>query len=265
MMVDIHHHDDHEEYEHVIDYYKTYFTDDRGRLRPIFRFVSSHPHKDHLKGLNSLFDEINVVNFWDTDHDFAPDQNAFDWEEYKDDWERYEQIRNSTKDPIVLRYTDQTRPAQFWNEDHIEILSPSKELRHFVHFKENGEKRTAEEIGAQLNNLSYVLLIRFNGLKILLAGDAELKTWDYILAHYKEKIRNIDILKAPHHGKDSAFHEEAVKVMNPKHIIFSASTDCENQVPEKYQKAAPRATIYKTCDLGNLIFQCGFDGKITVQ
>ena len=114
-----------------------------------------------------------------------------------------------------------------------------------------------------MNNLSYVLLIRFNGLKILLAGDAETKCWEHILENHKDKIKDIDILKAPHHGRESAFHEEAVKHMNPKHIILSVSSDCEHTVPEKYQKAAPNAEIYQTSDAGSFILDCDFDGTIS--
>jgi beta-lactamase superfamily II metal-dependent hydrolase len=162
-----------------------------------------------------------------------------------------------------LKYTDETTPRAFWDEDGIEVLSPSKDLYDFVHTKEDGTPRTKEEIGAQLNNLSHVLLIRFNGLKILLAGDAETKCWEYILEKYKDKIKDIDIFKAPHHGRESAFHEEAVKHMNPKHIILSHSSECEHTVPEKYQKAAPSAQIYKTSELGSFILDCDFDGNVT--
>jgi len=263
MMVDIHHHEDHDDYEHVLDYYKRNFKDSEGNIRPIFRYVSTHPHKDHIKGLDALFNEVSVWNFWDIEHRFQPDKNGQDWEDYKDDWGRYELVRASTNgSPTVLKYTDKNNQMKFWDEDQIEILSPSDELHQFVHVKEDGSRRTAEEIGQALNNLSYVLLIKFNGLKILLTGDVETKGWEYILKNHKDKIKNIDILKAPHHGRESAFHEEAVKWMNPKHIIFSASTECEHIVPEKYKKAAPNAKTYTTGELGTLVFDCGFDGTI---
>ena len=263
MMVDIHHHDDHNEYEHVIDYYNKNFKDIYGQIRPIFRYVSTHPHKDHIKGLNTLLDNIPVVNFWDIEHDFEPDKNGSNWEEYEEDWERYMELRKNKENPKILYYTDSVSPREYWNEDRIEILSPSKELNDFVHKKEDGTFRTKEEIGSQLNNLSYVLLIHVNNLKIVLAGDAESKCWEYIMEKHKDKIKNIDILKAPHHGRESAFHEEAVKHMNPKHIILSHSSDCEHTVPEKYQKAVPSAEIYKTCDYGSFVLDCDFEGNIT--
>lgn len=264
MLVDVHHHDEHEEYEHVINYYKKHFTDTSGKTRPIFRYVTTHPHKDHMKGMKAIFDEIEVVNFWDIDHRFEPEKNGIDWEEYKDDWGHYEKIRTGSIPGLtVLKYTDTVNPRPFWDEDGIQVLSPSKDLYNFVHTKEDGSARTKEEIGSELNNLSHVLLINFNGLKILLAGDAEAKCWEYILEKHKDKIKDIDILKAPHHGRESAFHEEAVRHMNPKHIILSHSNECEHTVPEKYQNAAPNAEIYKTCDYGSFILDCDFQGNVT--
>jgi competence protein ComEC len=263
MMVDIHHHDDHDTYVHITDYYKKNFKDTNGYVRPLHRYVVSHPHMDHMKGLSHLFEHIPIYNVWDIQHEFTPEKSGDKWEQYKD-WLLYEALRSKTSgDPTVLNHLDETTPALYWNEDDIDILSPSKELLRFAHYKDDGSKRTAEEIGQVLNNISYVLLVRINGLKVVLAGDAEPKCWEYILENHSEKIKNIDILKAPHHGRESAFHEEAVKLMNPKHIIFSVSEDCEHTVPEKYIKAAPDATIYQTCDYGTLVFDCDFDGNIT--
>ena len=261
MMIDIHHHDDHAYYENIINYFKENFRNVYG-VRSIFRYVMSHPHMDHMKGLDKLLDEIDVVNFWDVEHEFQPIKEGDRWELYKYDWQRYEQVRESESDPKVLRYTDDSSPVQYWDEDRIEILSPSKELFDYVHKTDDGTKRTKEEIGALLNNLSYVLLLYVNDLKVLLPGDAEPRCWDYIIENHKEKIRDIDILKAPHHGRESAFHEEAVKLMNPKHIIFSASDECEYLVPEKYKKAAPNALQYNTAERGTIILECGFDGEI---
>lgn len=261
-MVDINHHENHDDYEHVIDYYRRNFTNSLGGVRPIFRYIASHPHEDHLTGFKALTDSVEVVNFWDIDHDFEPDQSNATWSEYEKDWNKYLALRVGSSNPKVLRYLNTDLPRPFWDEDGIEVLAPSKEIIDFVHKKEDGTRRSAEEVGQVLNNLSYVLLIRFNGVKILLAGDAEAKTWEHIVKNYSDKIKNIDILKASHHGRESGFHEEAIKIMNPKHVVFSMSEDCEHGVPEKYEKAVPSTTVHQTSE-GTLVFDCGFDNSIT--
>ena len=67
MMLDLCHYDGHDEYEHIINYYKTQFKRSDGSLKPIFRYVCSHPHSDHIRGLSKLFNgsEIEILNFWD--------------------------------------------------------------------------------------------------------------------------------------------------------------------------------------------------------
>ena len=66
MMVDMNHHDDHEEYEHIADYYRTNFRDGNGNVKPIFRFVCNHPHHDHICGIKGIFESqhIKICNFW---------------------------------------------------------------------------------------------------------------------------------------------------------------------------------------------------------
>lgn len=259
MMVDIHHHDNHNNYEDVIDYFKTNFPG-----KSIFRFIATHPQKDHITGIKQLFEDndIHVWNFWDLQHDFEPSMEGEEWETYKEDWEKYCELR---KKEFVKNYWDYHKQIKFWDEDRIEILSPSKELHNLVHYKEDGTKRDAEGIGQLINNMSYVLLIRINNIKILLAADAEEKCWEYILRYHTEEIKNVDILKAPHHGRATGFHEDAVKLMNPKYIVFSMSketADSEDSAEKNYAKLLPNAQIIKTSDYGSVIAKCDFNGDI---
>jgi beta-lactamase superfamily II metal-dependent hydrolase len=255
-MVDVHHHDDHDDYEHVIDYYKQNIGEPS-----IFRFIVTHPQKDHIKGIKRLFEDhgIKILNFWDLEHDFEPDKTGEHWEDYKEDWEKYCELRQMKDEEglCVRRYWDHQSGIQYWDEDRIEILSPSKELHRYVHYTEDGKKRGKEEIGQLINNMSYVLLLRINDLKALLAADAEEKCWEYILKKHKDKIKNIDILKAA--------HEEAVKIMKPKHIVFSCTsdTDDEHGAEDEYKKIVSDAKFYKTHRYGTVVLNCDFDGNIT--
>jgi len=260
MMVDINHHEYHEEYEHIIDYYKKNIGS-----KPIFRFIVTHPQKDHITGIKNLFEEngINILNFWDLEHSFEPDKTGSFWDEYKEDWNKYAELR---KQSFVRRYWDEDSGIKYWDEDKIEILSPSKGLHHFVHYNEDDEERDSVQIGQLINNLSYVLLIRVNSLKILLAADAEEQCWEYIIKQHADKIGDIDILKAAHHGRLTGVHEEAVKLMKPKHLIFSMSnaiSQSDYSAEEEYKRIVPGVSILKTSDLGSIILDCDFDGTIT--
>jgi len=266
MMIDINDCGPEGEYTDVLSYYKNHFRKANGSIRSIFRFVCTHPHKDHITGLHRLMEdkEVTVSNFWDIKNDFYPE----DWENdpSPEDWEMYQKIKQKEIHGLtVLTYDDKTKPKQFWDdsEDRITIISPSPELYKQTHYNSDNEKLEGEAVN--LNNTPYVLILQINSVRALFASDAEDVCWQYILKHHSEKIKDIDILKAAHHGRKNGFYEEAVKLMNPKHIVFSNSKgyDCDHGADKKYKKACPNATIYKTCDLGNIICDVSFEGAIT--
>lgn len=263
MMVDLHHHDDHEEYEHIADYYKKYFKNADGSFKPIFRFVCTHPHHDHICGLDVFLktQEIRVINIWDTSHSFEPE--GFDghpWHE--NDWGAYLRLRGNDSNVKVLRPCRETTAGPYWDdsEDRIVILNPCDETIKFAHFQQDGTERESHAV--EVDEISYALVININGRKIVLAGDGRASpVWENIYEHCKKQIKDITLLKAAHHGHKSGFHEQAVKLMNPGYVIFSNSKeeDEENGAEELYQDALPDAEILKTHEMGTLRIEVPFD------
>lgn len=263
MMIDI---NQCEDYTNVFKYYKKHFRDATGYVKPIFRFVCSHPHKDHITGIHELFEEsgITIYNFWNVKNDFYPE----DWidDPSPEDWEQYEKIKNRQVDGLnVFDLQRESTPRNFWDdtEDRITILSPSTELYECAHTKEDGTKRKGEAV--KLNEMPFVLLIKINALRLLFASDAEGKCWTDMLEGCESDLESIDILKAAHHGRLSGFNEDAVKKMSPTYIIFSnsKSKDEDHGAQDEYLEASPKSTIYKTWEYGNIVADCEFDGTIT--
>src|SRR6266516_3062663 len=62
-----------------------------------FRFILTHPHRDHMAGLARLAQSHLPLNFWDTNNAFEPDDPD------TPDWEQYKVWRNSTSSPKCLR------------------------------------------------------------------------------------------------------------------------------------------------------------------
>lgn len=260
MIVDLNHHDDHEEYEHVMDYYKSNpdFRNYDRSLKPIFRFICSHPHQDHICGLAKLFEdsEIKIWNFWDLDHKFLPED--FDhYETHEDDWNMYTKKRKGDGVTVIKTHREDN-PRDFWkdDEDRITILSPSLELIRKAHYSEDGSKKNPVEI----DEMSYALLIRINKRKVILGGDGKERVWTDIVENCSDDIKNCSILKAAHHGHKAGFHDEAVKIMNPNFIVFSNSKeeDNENGAEKEYNRVLSGVTIYKTCNLGTLTAKVPF-------
>jgi len=263
MMVDMYHHDDHDEYEDILAYYKRNFRNTDGSVKPIFRFVCSHPHQDHICGLNKLFDDhgIRILNFWDLNHSFEPE----DFEHHpthEDDWQTYETLSGKDSPATVIRTTREDSARQFWNddEDRITILSPSESLIEYAHYKEDGTKRKSYEV--EIDDMSYALMIKINERKVILAGDGRASPcWDDIYKECKSDIENCAVLKAGHHGQEIAFHEEAVTLMCPVLIVFSNSNDLDNKYGAEnlYEETLPDALILKTCKEGTILVDVPFD------
>lgn len=265
MMVDIYHDGDDDEREDVIEYYKCHFCNPDGTYKPIFRFVCTHPHQDHICGLNALLNEsgIPICNFWDLPHSFEP--TDFDGHPtHEDDWNAYKTLRGANSPATVIRTNREESPRLYWNdsEDRITVLSPSKELIHTAHYTEDEAKRESDEI--EIDEMSYALLVMVNSRGVVLAGDGRSSPcWNDIYANCKGLLPSCWILKAGHHGQECAVHEDAIREMNPVHIVFTNSKeeDRDNGAAKEYKRLCPNATIHKTCDSGTIVIRVPFDGQ----
>lgn len=181
-------------------------------VQEIFRFIITHPDMDHLDGIRDFFSSFRVNCFWDTDNkkqiDFSRSGGY-----NKEDWEFYVKLRDG-------KYRSEVRRAfyagNFWNHfdtDNLHILAPTERLI-----------QEANNTG-DYNDSSYVLLYtppkKGGGYwKFLFAGDSHDKTWEHILTHHKAEVSNVDVLFAPHHGRDSARNYDFLDVLTPTVTLF---------------------------------------------
>lgn len=186
---------------------------DKLKISSIFRFIISHPDMDHLDGIKDLYDEFDVTNTWDTDNDKSIDLNGFFAGYNKEDWKFYTNLR-AGKNPNTKRLTYFSKTNNlYFNEDDITILCPTPAL------VKNGN------VTQDYNDASFAILFtpqKSNGekWKILLAGDTHDDSWEYILQMYKTDVTNIDILFAPHHGRDSNRNYDFLKTLTPTITLF---------------------------------------------
>ncbi len=223
--------------------------------RSIFRYIQSHPDLDHMRGISALRAEgISICNFWDTKHDKEPDfQNESD----KKEWAEYTTL-GSGKGGATVLYNYRGYAGIYYNQkpegvaggDNIEILSPTPEL-----------VAAANEVG-DTNNVSYVLRITYRGIKVILAADAETDAWDSILAHYGASL-DCHVLKASHHGRDSGYHQEAVKAMKPAYAIVSVGKKPDTDASNKYR--AYCQNVWSTRWRGDITLTIDDQGKGTIN
>ena len=184
----------------------------------IFRYIQTHPDMDHMDGIKLLFEEFPPANIWDTENTKEMSNSSWTGSPYnQSDWQFYKNLRdtNPTHNPKRLTLLSGDT-GQYWNiaddgsegGDGLQLLAPTQELVEAA----NGSD--------DYNDCSYVILYHTGSKRIVFGGDSHDATWDYILANHEPLVTNIDLLIAPHHGRDSGRSYEFLDVLKPALTFF---------------------------------------------
>jgi competence protein ComEC len=189
----------------------------------VHRFVLTHPDMDHMDGIEPFFRTFPPVNFWDTDNrkvitEFGASRFA------KEDWSFYRGLRDrkpETDPKRLALFSGATGP--FYNQSDsgqaggngLHILAPTADiLRNAI---------TCDDY----NDCSYVLLwlvrTKNGNKKVILGGDSHDVSWTHVLSHHRAEVSNVDLLIAPHHGRDSDRSYDFLDVLKPKLTFFGVA------------------------------------------
>ncbi|VVA44279.1 conserved hypothetical protein [Candidatus Roizmanbacteria bacterium] len=224
--------------------------------KDIWRFILTHPDMDHMSGLKVLTKEKIIHNFWDTNHNKEIEEFISDSE--KEDWEYYIKLRKGGNSNIHKKHRGEI--GAHFNQhpllknhpgDGLYILAPTPELVENSNNNENW------------NNMSYVLMLQYAGIKVIFGGDAEKDVWDSIVKNYDSSVLSCHILKASHHGRDSGFHEKAVEIMRPVYTIVSVGKKPDTDASNKYKKHTITG-VWSTRWKGNVTVEIGDNGKFSI-
>ncbi|MCV6625933.1 MAG: DNA internalization-related competence protein ComEC/Rec2, partial [Cellvibrionaceae bacterium] len=111
----------------------------------------------------------------------------------------------------------------------------------------------ADKSAYKRNNRSCVLLLQYQGLKLLLTGDIESWAERRILS---PALAGVDIMLAPHHGSNSSSHPAWVALTRPRWLLSSAAYRSHYGHPHpkvlaRYQESA----ALNTASTGALLFE----------
>jgi len=191
-----------------IDYIVSNFRD----REEIFRFILTHPDMDHMSGIKTLFHKKYVRNFWDVPNNKSDPGN---WDQLpydKNDWDFYQSLKNKKINNLTVVNPLRNGVVDCcWIQDGIKILSPNKELI-----------KKAEET-EDYDNLSYVFRIHYNGINIIITGDATKIALDDIVANYNADVLKASILLAPGHGSKNHVSKDFLDVVKPRLTIVSVA------------------------------------------
>lgn len=206
----------------------------------VIRFISTHPDQDHLSGLKYLDEQIDICNFYCVENKATKDDET-------EDFKHYCKLRDS--DVCYYLYNGCSRKWLNMSDENghgsagINCLWPNVNNYKFK------EALNAAKAGNAFNNLSPIITYSLeNGVRIMWMGDIEK---DFI-----EDIKGevdwpkIDILFAPHHGRDSGkVPSDVLAKLNPSLIIIG-------EAPSKHINYYAGYNTITQNSAGDIIFAC---------
>jgi len=182
-------------------------------ISSVFRYIQTHPDMDHMDGIEAFFQEFSPTNFWDTDN--KEEKEFGQGAPYREsDWVFYRTLRDGKAASGPKRLTLRSSTFGRWYNrpkggDGLHVLAPTAEL-----------VAQANRTG-NYNDALYVILYRsVGGHRITFGGDSHDDTWNYILQHHEEDVADIDVLIAPHHGRQSGRSYKFLDVLTPTLTFF---------------------------------------------
>ena len=205
----------------------------------IVRFISTHPDDDHLRGLELLDSRITIRNFYCVPNEATKVNET-------DSFNRYCELRDSgTAFHISKGCTRKwmNRADEERGTSGISILWPNLQNEDY--------KDALQEAADGLcpNNISAVIQYSVeNSATVLWMGDLETAFMESIEDEISLPL--VDILFAPHHGRDSGrVPNSMLQVMSPRLIIVG-------EAPSQHLHYYPAYnTITQNC-AGDIVFEC---------
>lgn len=176
----------------------------------VVRFISTHPDNDHIKGIKYLNEKIPIVNFYCV-------ENKATKKDHTDDFNEYCTLRDSNKAFFLFKHC-----SRKWLNDNnderggsgINILWPITDNED--HIK---ELESVMDKGDSNNISPIIKFCSKDNTNILWMGDPKTDFMEKITDQVV--IGSVDVLFAPHHGRDTGKVPGSwLKSMNPKIVII---------------------------------------------
>ncbi|MFH2202592.1 MAG: MBL fold metallo-hydrolase [Elusimicrobiota bacterium] len=196
--------------------------------------VLTHPHADHYKGLNYVFDELQVNNFYDTRMDNSGAKG--------DDVVR-EKAANEPGCSTSYPGIGQRLP---WGDGvYAKVLNSCAD---------KGSSIGGADGGREINNCSIVIKLEYDGRSVLFTGDAQSKVERQMIERYGDKLTS-NILKVGHHGSSESTIESFLNAVTPHIAVISVGNNGygvpTSETLTRLQKVG--AKIHRTDKSGTLV------------
>jgi competence protein ComEC len=163
----------------------------RRRGGPVYAFVLSHPHSDHVGGGASLINALEPATYWDAAYvaGSTPYRESLEAAaHHRVAWRRVHPNDSVSIDGVSIRFL---APDSAW---------------------------TASLTDA--NEASAVALVQYGRVRFLMTGDAEAGEEMWMLSHNADALR-ADVLKVGHHGSSTSSTADFLAAVHPKVALIS--------------------------------------------
>lgn len=183
--------------------------------------VITHPHLDHFDDILKF--DLNPPKILRRVHAISNDEvmeNATEQSRRK--FEKYVEVCDRYSSSIEL--TDPDIPLKADNYGGLNMQFYSTTACSHDNF----------------NNFSIITVLTLANSKVIVCGDNEKASFDELMKQesFKSAVANADILVAPHHGRESGYHGEFVKEVNPRLTIISDTSYSDASASSKYSNAS---------------------------
>lgn len=218
----------------------------KAEVKKIDAVILTHPHADHIGGMDVLLNEYTVGMVYDNG---MPSTSKL----YLGYMKKLKEKHIERKGLVAGDVLDLGGGAKF------EVLAPSAELV---------KKGTVKGYKHDPNNESVVGRLVFGNFTMMLTGDAEKKEEQDILAAEGNRVQS-KILKAGHHGSKTSSSADFLRAVQPEAALISCGVNNDYGHPhqetmKKYH--AMNLLVYVTAENGTItVTSNGNDYKIEVE
>lgn len=214
--------------------------------KEIVRFISTHPDEDHLQGLKYLDEQLGIVNFYCV-------KNSAVKADESEDFKHYCTLRDGNHAYYVSKGCSR-KWMNIGDDEHgcagINFKWPDTSNSDFK------EALSVVAEGTGINNISPIFTYSVeNGVVAMWMGDMEHDFLEKIKEHVVWP--KVDVLFAPHHGRDSGkVPYDVLEKLSPHIIVIG-------EAPSKYLNYYSGYNTITQNSAGDIVFDCS-DNKVHV-
>ena len=189
----------------------TYFKEEK--ITDFKYVIGTHPHEDHIGGLDDIINNFNIENF------YMPDVVT--------STKTFEDVLDALENKNVALTIPNKNDTFKLGDTNIKVLYVGKDDE------------------TDLNDTSIVLKVTYQNVSFLLTGDASTKVEENL----DRKDLESTVLKVGHHGSSTATNEEFLNLVNPTYAVISVGKNNQYEHPHNTvlnTLASHNITTYRT-------------------